>query len=329
MPLLDRAPRPAIPTEVVERIIDIVAEPVDRADGVGLKARADTLHACTLVAQSWMPRSRVHLYRDVVLSSDWRTRRFLNSLTQSPPLGQYVEILRVWPRNDDEMTCGWIFKALSTLPPLLPHLRELALCHLPDLRQECIVILSRFSTVESLVLFDVKQSLREVVLLISRFPHLRRLYVDRGNWELPGRCFSRKKHNLTTLHVVASPPDCERSLLEWALASKSTGALTSIRARCDDSGSAMDRVLQTCCSTFQELYLEFYGTSTGEWLWMSCFCLLTCSLRSSLAHKFPQTASSRFVWIHKRGHSCARSSSSFCTKLPCRHLRLYLLCHSG
>ena len=259
--------RPAIPTEVVERIIDMVAELLDRFNRERLETRARSLNACALVGWSWVPRSRLHLFRDVRLSSDWSTRRFLNSLAQSPALGQYIEILRVWPRNEDERSCGWILKALSTLPPLLPHLREVVFCELPDLRPECIAVLSRFSTVESLVLHALdRQSLREVALLVSRFPHLRRLQVELCDWKLPGRCYSGKQHNLTTLNVDTYLP-CERSLLEWALASKSTSALTSFRAYSDVAGSAMHRVLQTCCSMLQELHLDVEGNG-GEWLWM-------------------------------------------------------------
>ena len=248
------ASRPAIPTEVVERIIDMVAELYDRFEWEETEMRTYSLYACSLVARSWVPRSRLHLYPFVELSSDRKTRRFLNSLAQSPALGQFVETLQIRPHDKDEMGCGWIFKALSTLPRLLHHLRELALCELPDLRQECIVVLSRFRTVESLVLFDLqKQSLREIVLLISRFPQLRRLHVRNCHWELPGRYYSGKQHDLTTLRGNAYS-----SLLEWALASKSTSALTVFRAYSDVAGSAVDRVLQSCCSTLRELHLDLY-----------------------------------------------------------------------
>ena len=271
------APRSAIPTEVVEQVIDMVAEGQDRFFWRAVEMRTHSLYACSLVARSWVPRSRLHLYPFVELSSDRKTRRFLNSLAQSPALGQFVETLQIRPHDEDERTCGWIFKALTTLPPLLPNLRELVLCELPDLRQECIAVLSRFRTVESLVLYDLrKQSLREIVLLISRFPQLRRLYVVYCTWKLPGRYYSGKQHNLTTLHVYASN-SCESSFLEWTLASKSTSALTVFRAYSDVAGSAVDRVLQSCCSTLQDLHLRIYSDG-GEWLWMPFFCMLTCRL---------------------------------------------------
>ena len=285
------APRPAIPTEVVEQIIDMVAEVKHRFDKEEVELRTYSLYACSLVARSWVPRSRLHLYPFVELSSDRKTRRFLNSLAQSPALGQFVETLQIRPHDEDERTCGWIFKALTTLPPLLPNLRELVLCELPDLRQECIAVLSRFRTVESPVLYDLrKQSLREIVLLISRFPHLRRLYVVYCTWKLPGRYYSGKQHNLTALH--AHPySDCDASFLEWALASKSTSGLTAFRAYSNVAGSGMDRVLQSCCSTLREVHLDLFRYE-GEWLWMPFSPMLTCSLRISLAHKPPQTATS-------------------------------------
>ena len=196
--------QPAIPTEVVERIIDMVAESVVgfNWNSSDVEERIHNLHACALVGRSWAPRSRIHLFRHVMLGWDRRTRQFLNSLAQHPALGQHVEILQIQPYDDDERTCGWIFKALSSLSLLLPHLRELVFCELPDLRPECITVLSRFRTVESLVLYKLmEQSLREVVLLISLFHQLRQLHVRCCEWKLPGRCYSRKQHNLTTLHV--------------------------------------------------------------------------------------------------------------------------------
>ena len=253
-------PGPAIPTEVVEQIIDMVAEVELRFNKEDVQLRTYSLYACSLVARSWVPRSRLHLYPFVELSSDRKTRRFMNSLAQSPALGQFVETLQIRPHNEDERTCGWIFKALTTLPPLLPNLRELAFCELPDLRQECIVVLSRFRTVESLVLFNLnKQSLREIVQLISRFPQLRRLYECTCLWELPGRYYSRKQHSLTTLMANTPREGHDRPFLEWVLASKSTGALTTFRIQSDVAGSAMDRVLWAGRSTLRELHLDLWG----------------------------------------------------------------------
>ena len=269
------APRPAIPTEVVEQIIDMVAEVKHRFDKEEVELRTYSLYACSLVARSWVPRSRLHLFPFVELSSDRQTRRFLNSLAQSPALGQFVETLQIRPHDEDERTCGWIFKALTTLPPLLPNLRELVLCELPDLRQECIAVLSRFLTVESPVLYDLrKQSLREIVLLISRFPQLRRLYVEDCVWELPGRYYSGKQHDLTALRVNAVTQSCDALFLEWALASN---------------------------STLREMHLDLYRNES-EWLGMPFSRMLTCSLRMSLTHKPPQTATSRFAWTHRRYH---------------------------
>ena len=252
--------RPAIPTEVVENIIDAVARLVWRFHRQGIEMRTCSLHACSLVARSWVPRSRIHLFRFVQLCSDWRARRFLNSLTQSPALGQYVETIQIWPRNRDERTCGWIFKTLSSLPLLLPHLCELAFCDLPDLRPECIAVLSRFGTVESLLLFELtRQSLWEVVQLINRFPQLRRLQLLGCDWKLPGRYYSRKQHSLTTLMANTPREGHDRPFLEWVLASKSTGALTTFRIQSDVAGSAMERVLWAGRSTLRELHLDLWG----------------------------------------------------------------------
>ena len=253
------ASRPAIPIEIIEQIIDVIAEVNFRFSWEEVELRTQGLYACALVARSWVTRSRICLFRFVELYSDQNTRRFLNSLAQSPALGQFVEILQIRPYDEGERTCGWIFKVLSARPSLLPNLRELAFCELPDLRPELIVVLSRFRTVESLVLYELsRQSLREVVLLISRFPHLRRLHVERCTWMLPGRRYSGKQHNLTTLDVYLLGI-CDTSLMEWALESKSTSALTVFRTDSDVAGSTRDRILQTCCSTLRELHVHLHA----------------------------------------------------------------------
>lgn len=257
-----------IPTEVVEQIIDIVAELTDRLDWEEHEERLRDLHACALVARPWVLRSRLHLFRHVVLRSDLEIKQFLDSLTnalnKSPPFGHYVQNLRIWPT--EEVSCGWIFKALSTLPPLVPHLRELAFWKLPDLRPECVAVLSRFRTVESLWLVLLsRQSLREIVQLINRFPRLRQLHVHGCRWKLPCRRYSGKQHSLTTLDVYSSG---RVSLLDWSLESKSIGALTALRADSDVAGSAMDRILETCRSTLRELHLDHYGINDGEWFCM-------------------------------------------------------------
>ena len=270
-------PIPALPTEVIERIINMVSETTQQYRLREIEERNDSLRACALVARSWVPRSRLHLFRHITLDSDLRTRRFLNSLTLSPALEPYVESLQIGP-DQNRGPCGWIYQALSALPSILPHLRVLRFCYLPLLHPTCLVALSRFCSVETLFLRGLfQQSLRETIQLINQFPGLRNLYVWDCSWKLPGRYYSRKQHNLTTLDVHSTFPDCDNSLLEWALASGSTSAVTTFRAPFDDSAPTMNRVLQTCRSTIRQLHVDLYVYG-GEWFFVLFFACSSVAL---------------------------------------------------
>ena len=263
---LNRAPGPVFPIEVFEHIIDMIAE----SRFPYHKERVRILHACVLVARSWVPRSRIHLYGHIGLDSDLRTTQFLDSVTKSPALGEYVRFLLISPRfGETEISGGWIFRAISILPPLLPHLYELALWDIPVLHPVYIAVLSRFRTIESLELVGIKRrSLQEIVQLINRFPRLRRLCLWECGWKTPGRYYYGKQHNLSTLEMRYNNLLDSKPLLEWDLESKSTCVLTAFRSDSDVTGSTLDHILQSCCSTLRELHLDVYGDE-GEW-----FCML-------------------------------------------------------
>ena len=284
-PSLNGASGPVFPTEVFEHIIDIIAE----GDGYFYNGeKVPSLHACALVARSWVPRSRIHLYRDIELDSDLRTTQFLDSVTKSPALGKYVRFLMIWPLSDKrESSGGWIFRAINILPPLLPHLYELILWSLPDLHPVYIAVLSRFRTIESLELrFIDWNSLQEIVQLINRFPRLRRLRVRDCGWKVPGRCYHGKQHNLSSLEMQRNHLSV-KPLLEWVFESDSTRALTAFCTESHVSASALDRILQSCCSTLRELSLVFYGDE-GERLYMM---FLLRMLTSILKLRFPLSQS--------------------------------------
>ena len=276
----------------------MVAELKERFDREELEKRTHSLHACALVARSWVTRSGLHLFCCIALGSDLRTRRFLSSLTLSPSLGKFVETLQMRPNNDDERSCGWIFRALSTLPPLLPHLRELAFFELPDLHPACFALLSRFRTVQSVVLRWLnRQSLREITQLLSWFPQLRRLHVQFCEWKLPGRYYSGKQHKVIALDVNLSPTDRVRgmSLLEWAMASGLTGTLASLRVSSNVAGSVLDRLLETC-STLRELHFDLWEQD-GEWLWIAILANAYLSESQNMRFPFLQAILHSNVWL--------------------------------
>lgn len=94
-----------LPLETVDHIIDFVGTP-----------RA--LQACSLVAKSWVRRSRTHLFRDVVLFSHRRWQKIMPVGDASPAV--YTRTLTlaqgITPQG------RWI--NTDNLYPFLPHLRD-------------------------------------------------------------------------------------------------------------------------------------------------------------------------------------------------------------
>lgn len=94
-----------LPPETVDHIIDFVGTP-----------RA--LQACSLVAKSWVSRSRTHLFRDVVLFSHRRWQKIMPVGDASPAV--YTRTLTLAQGITSQGR--WI--NTDNLYPFLPHLRD-------------------------------------------------------------------------------------------------------------------------------------------------------------------------------------------------------------
>jgi len=94
-----------LPPEIVDHIID-------------LTNNHRTLQACSLVAKSWVCRSRVHLFRDVVLFSHRRWQRVMPVGENSP--ATYTRTLTMGQSGTPQGK--WI--NIDNLYPFLSHLRD-------------------------------------------------------------------------------------------------------------------------------------------------------------------------------------------------------------
>ena len=95
----------SLPPEIVDHIID-------------LTNNHRTLQACSLVAKNWVGRSRVHLFRDVVLFSHRRWQRVMPVGETSPAM--YTRTLTMGQSGTRQGK--WI--NTDTLFPFLSHLRD-------------------------------------------------------------------------------------------------------------------------------------------------------------------------------------------------------------
>lgn len=212
-------PTPALPTEIWERTIDIV-EAMESKTGY----RERTLYACALVSRTWLPRSRVHLFETLTLSSDRKTEKFIKALLFTPLLGQRVQTLRIFPRmswDDPHKHQSWIYKALQTLPTYLTNLRVLVFRDLPTLHPLALAFLPRFTTVQSLRLVHLTaQSFGDIVRFATRFPKVTELWIQDCEWKSPGHYYRGKSLPLDIL-VVEGSKGTTTDILEWISASKS------------------------------------------------------------------------------------------------------------
>ncbi|TCD69464.1 hypothetical protein EIP91_007590 [Steccherinum ochraceum] len=131
-----KAHRSSLPTEIWESIIDIldILLSVDifrqiihsRRHQALLKERRRSLRACCLVHPSWLPRSRLHLYRTVLLQiqagqRSSNLRRFVTSIQSNPFNGHLVLEISVQCYLDD----GSFSLFPVHIPCLLPNLWRL------------------------------------------------------------------------------------------------------------------------------------------------------------------------------------------------------------
>lgn len=262
-------PRPTLPTEICERIIDAIADlPIP------LLEREQPLIACALVCRSWVPRARVHLYTNVLLESDTQTRKLLHTLSRSPNFGRFAETLTLSiplaMRELDadledqaefgygyskELHANWIYKAIHMLPKYLTNVRELQLQDLPELHPSFAFHCSRFTKVESLLLVGLSASFSEIVQLINRLSKLRQLDIRDCGWSQPLHYNSRpqRKPTLTALGFRCDYPSCGTDLLKWLSKSHSGAILTHLRwsAIFPDHHVALNEALQSCSNTLE------------------------------------------------------------------------------
>ena len=105
-------PPQEIPLDVLEYIIQLAAE--DRRHLV----RKKTLLSCTLVCRAWVTKSRIYLYRRIVLGRQQESTQFIDTVTSSPLLGEYVQSLLFFPSYED---MDWVYTVHRVLPTFLPR----------------------------------------------------------------------------------------------------------------------------------------------------------------------------------------------------------------
>ncbi|EMD38238.1 hypothetical protein CERSUDRAFT_113397 [Gelatoporia subvermispora B] len=170
----------ALPPEIVDEAIDhLWDDPV-------------TLKACSLACRSWVPSSRLHLFRTVRLRNGTECARFGDLVASTPAIPRCVrqftlsaEYRRVngqaQPVEDD----GWI-DAAAELVPKLERVTTLGLSRVrwgalkPETRT---AFQGLFKGIKTLFLFEVRfDTAKDVLSFLSAFPVLTSLYFHGVSW---------------------------------------------------------------------------------------------------------------------------------------------------
>lgn len=232
-----RPPRPLLPLEVFEHVVGFVGFTLSGekwAFGIGY---AKTLHSCTLVCRDWVPKSRIQLYKLVVLDNKRRAVGFATTVAAAPPLGQYTQELRV---NLKEKHEDWIYMIHQILPPLLPNLSRLEYSQLPSLHSVFFSLAPRFKSISSLRIYSLKSwSFREIARLLNGFPNLKALEVE-CEWGSPSPFYCRptnlKEHPPLCLrldcHDLTLP--CIDNMLHWITRRRLPCSLEEFTIDCEE-----------------------------------------------------------------------------------------------
>lgn len=256
------------PKEVWERVIDWVPYySGDRGYRKYSRPSRRTLSACALVRRAWLHRCQYHLFHLVELSNGQRAQAFLDVVTQTPSIRQYVGILIIFPslgssEKASKTPCfyNWIYTVLNILPPFLTKLYKLEFQNLPVLQPVFIALASRFEAVHTLSLEGLeKQSFSEIIRLVNRFPKLQRLDLDQCQWTQPAHCYTGRQCGLQRL-VIETDDICRENVPRWMSSSRSASVLQYLWIYHPvDTTSMVDlyRILEQCPSTLKNLRLTF------------------------------------------------------------------------
>jgi hypothetical protein len=159
------------PQEVVDDIIDhFQYDPSPR-----------NLQTCSLVARSWVPRSRRSLFRDISFPGKNRFERWCNAIPSGPDgIAAYTRILRLSDPWEKLMDPNLLQKHLGHFTSFR-SLQSLAF-FLVDLsafdRNSITTCFRHFESVRSLVFCNVASPITNILLLTYLFPNLRRLDIE-------------------------------------------------------------------------------------------------------------------------------------------------------
>ncbi|KAH9928510.1 uncharacterized protein BXZ73DRAFT_78323 [Epithele typhae] len=234
-----------IPIEVVETVID----------ELGAQEDLRALSLCARVCSTWLPRSRFHFWRKVLVTSRKKLWAILRALGHAEDINPLVQVLRlqsqdsgyVSPASTTGADDSFILLAMDELLRRLPNLNTLEIVardeHLDLTSPDVLISFFECHSLRTLVLEECRipssACLHQMLRSLPALREVRLCEVD--FWEGPGETpldYSNLRLQKLTLHSSANPPP----LLEGILNGSAT-TLTDLDISCQslfETGTVMD-----------------------------------------------------------------------------------------
>ncbi|EIW51809.1 uncharacterized protein TRAVEDRAFT_136855 [Trametes versicolor FP-101664 SS1] len=252
-----------LPQELVDQAIDHLWN--DR----------DSLSACSLACQAWLPSARTHLFRDQRLTGAKDCARFEALLESASAIAHYVQKLSI----SEPMSTAYAQNWVNRVPALVAQLHrlttlELVGLHYVSLQKSSPEALEALSRLTGLVLADVYfDSFADVHALLSAACNVRELCFYRVSW----LCFYRVSWVNPSCAPYGSlplkaPPPLRRLVIdswassemvsEWLLPSAEHLDVRTlmIRWRERESIDTLNGLLRACGPALERVYMELPTT---------------------------------------------------------------------
>lgn len=242
------------------------------------------MQACSLTCRSWVPTTRLHIFRTVRLTSESSCTQLAALLKDSPVIARCVRKLTISAQYsgvgaDNRATedDGWVNGSAEIARALGVHSRVNTLA-LSRLRWSSLAQDTRnayeavFRSVKTLLLFEVRfHASGDVLQFLDAFPNLEELYFHAVSWdhESPAPTPSESapdwlsvqppsdKMHLTYLFL--DPRSSPTLVTEWILSHPSEQKLRTIQLcwREMDNTKALGDLLRVSGSSLERLQVEF------------------------------------------------------------------------
>ena len=250
--------------QVPAELIDIIISSIDDKD---------SLKSCSLVARSWVPCSRLHLFRSVQLFGGTLPSFFELLYDQHSTIRCAVERIRlsgIIRKSREFGWSKWVCDGFAELAPLLPRLSRLELHNLLGFQQftgpDILGLSFGMTPLARLDLYSVKfASFMQVSNLILAFPTLEDLSIMYVHWqESCSGCISVSSMRLQCLKLLCGERDVQ--VTNWLLSQDPIPLISyySWGVHSYEGASAIGWYLRIVGSSLTNLVINFaYDGDTG------------------------------------------------------------------